>query len=82
MSPNELFNGVKVFVNGTWLGNAEGTHYELYYNLKDKKYKGIINIFTHLLSLIFSRKEIRMCNDAGRLNASRICALNNSKTHF
>ena len=34
--------------------------------LKEKKYKGIINIYT---SIIFDvrRKEIRVCNDAGRL---------------
>jgi len=39
---------------------------ELYQALKAKKYKGIINIYT---SIIFDiqRKEIRVCNDSGRL---------------
>ena len=84
MSPVELFNGVKVFVNGTWLGNAKEP-IDLYYNLKDKKYKGIINIYT---SIIFDirRKEIRVCNDAGRLTRP-VLRVNNqqlilNKTHI
>jgi DNA-directed RNA polymerase II subunit RPB2 len=61
----ELFGQVKVFVNGTWLGIVREP-LELYHSLKAKKYKGIINIYT---SIIFDipRKEIRVCNDAGRL---------------
>ena len=60
-----LFSGVKVFINGTWIGNAKAPT-ELYASLKQKKYKGIINVYT---SIIFDtqRKEIRVCNDAGRL---------------
>ena len=61
----QLYNKVKVFINGSWLGNVENP-FELYNSLKTKKYKGIINIYT---SIIFDikRKEIRVCNDAGRL---------------
>ena len=61
----ELNNGVKIFINGAWLGIAKDP-YSLYLSLKDKKYKGIINIYT---SIVFDtrRKEIRVCNDAGRL---------------
>jgi len=61
----QLYNKVKVFINGAWLGNVENP-FELYNSLKEKKYKGIINIYT---SVIFDikRKEIRICNDAGRL---------------
>ncbi len=61
----ELNNKVKVFINGAWLGVSEDPH-SLYLNLKNKKYKGIINIYT---SIIFNTrsKEIRVCNDAGRL---------------
>ena len=38
----------------------------IYENLKDKKYRGIINIYT---SVVFDYKmmEIRVCNDGGRL---------------
>lgn len=55
----------KVFVNGCWLGNTDRSM-QLYMELKSKKYKGIINIYT---SIVFDYKlnEIRICNDAGRL---------------
>ena len=63
--PEKLNGKVKVFVNGCWLGVSENP-FELYNDMKDKKYKGIINIYT---SIIFDIKmmEIRICNDGGRL---------------
>ena len=65
LSAEELHDKVKVFVNGVWLGITL-CPVELYQSLKTKKSKGIINIYT---SIIFDirRKEIRVCNDAGRL---------------
>ena len=65
ITPQQLYEGIKVFVNGTWLGNAKNP-LELYYDLKNKKHQGIINIYT---SIIFDiqNKEIRVCNDGGRL---------------
>ena len=62
----KIFNNVKVFINGSWVGVTENP-LELYNDLKDKKYKGIINIYT---SIIFDTKllEIKVCNDAGRLS--------------
>lgn len=64
MTPEERHSGVKVFVNGCWLGNAKDA-LALYNSLKEKKYKGIINIYT---SIIFDikHKEIRVCNESGR----------------
>ena len=65
-TPSELlYNKVKVFVNGTWVGVTE-TPIELYEDMKSKKYKGIINIYT---AIVFDYKmmEIRICNDGGRL---------------
>lgn len=64
-SPNELYGKVKVFVNGAWLGVTDRAM-ELYEDMKDKKYRGIINIYT---SVVFDYKqaEIRICNDGGRL---------------
>jgi DNA-directed RNA polymerase II subunit RPB2 len=61
----DMFDKVKVFVNGCWLGITD-TPMELYEDMKDKKYKGIINIYT---SVVFNIKlaEIRICNDGGRL---------------
>jgi DNA-directed RNA polymerase II subunit RPB2 len=61
----ELYDKVKVFINGVWVG-ITNEPLKLYNNLKEKKYKGIINIYT---SIIFDYKlqEIKICNDAGRL---------------
>ena len=65
LKPIDLANKVKIFVNGTWVGITKDP-YKLYMFLKDKKYKGIINVYT---SIVFDckNKEIIICNDAGRL---------------
>ena len=75
-SSTSLFNKVKVFINGAWVGITEQP-IELYNNLKDKKYKGIINIYT---SIIFDYKllEIKICNDAGRLSRPLLKVNNNN----
>ena len=64
-SPTELYDKVKVFVNGIWLGVTEDP-VRLFAEMKDKKHRGIINIYT---SIVFNYKamEIRICNDGGRL---------------
>ena len=71
----ELYENVKVFVNGNWLGISEDP-YMLYLYLKEKKYKGILNIYT---SVVFDYKnmEIRICNDAGRLTRPVFRVINN-----
>jgi DNA-directed RNA polymerase II subunit RPB2 len=56
---------VKVFINGAWVGITDKP-YELYLDLKDKKYKGIINVYTSII-FDYRMKEIRVCNDGGRL---------------
>jgi DNA-directed RNA polymerase II subunit RPB2 len=60
-----LHDKVKVFINGVWVGITHEP-IELFNNLKEKKYKGIINIYT---SITFDCKllEIKVCNDPGRL---------------
>ena len=75
VSAKELYDMVKVFVNGTWIGVAEKPH-ELYENMKEKKYRGIINIYT---SIVFDYKlmEIRICNDGGRLTRPVLRVKNN-----
>ncbi len=62
---SQLIDKVKVFINGCWVG-VTNDPVELYNSLKEKKYKGIINIYT---SIVFDYKhaEIRICNDGGRL---------------
>jgi DNA-directed RNA polymerase II subunit RPB2 len=66
---------VKLYVNGAWLGNVADP-VMVYNMLKEKKHKGIINIYT---SIIFDirRKEIRICNDAGRLMRPLLRVQNN-----
>jgi len=64
-SPKELFDKVKVFVNGCWVGITENPM-ELYTEMKEKKYKGIVNIYTSIV-FDFKMMEIRICNDAGRM---------------
>jgi DNA-directed RNA polymerase beta subunit len=62
---NELYDKVKVFVNGAWVGISRDP-VELYTILKEKKCRGMINVYT---SIVFDirNKEIRVCSDAGRI---------------
>tara|TARA_B110000444_G_scaffold254261_2_gene286454 strand:- start:48 stop:3659 length:3612 start_codon:yes stop_codon:yes gene_type:complete len=71
-----LHDKVKVFINGVWVGITNDP-LELFKNIKEKKYKGIINIYT---SIIFDCKllEIKVCNDAGRLTRPVLKVKNNS----
>ena len=63
--PQDLYGGVKVFVNGSWIGNTSEPD-RLYTDLKEKKTKGIINIYTSVV-FDFRRLEVRVCDDAGRI---------------
>jgi DNA-directed RNA polymerase beta subunit len=60
-----LYDKVKVFVNGAWVGISRDP-VELYTILKEKKCRGMINVYT---SIVFDirNKEIRVCSDAGRI---------------
>ncbi len=62
---SELLNKVKVFINGSWVGITNEPE-KLFNDLKDKKYKGILNIYTSII-FDYRLKEIKVCNDAGRL---------------
>jgi len=61
----EVIGKIKVFINGSWIGIADEP-FQLYTHLKMQKQSGIINIYT---SIVFDthNKEIRVCNDSGRL---------------
>lgn len=63
-NPVSMYQKVKVFVNGAWLGIAKDPM-ALFTMMKEKKYSGAINIYT---SVVFDvrQMEIRICNDAGR----------------
>ena len=60
-----IYDKVKVFINGAWVGITQNP-IELYNMLKEKKHKGIINIYTSIV-FDYKLKEIRVCNDSGRL---------------
>ena len=76
MTSVDMYDKVKVFINGAWIGITDNP-YDLYMMLKEKKYKGIINIYT---SIVFDYKmrEIRVCNDSGRLTRPLLRVKNNS----
>ena len=65
MPPKALYGKVKVFVNGSWVGITEDP-VKLYQYLKEKKWNGIINIYTSII-FDYKKKEIRVCNDGGRI---------------
>ena len=65
VSTCDMDTHVKIFVNGTWLG-ISSSPYELFTSFQEKKYKGIINIYTSII-FDYKNREIRICNDAGRL---------------
>jgi DNA-directed RNA polymerase II subunit RPB2 len=76
LQAKDMFDKVKVFINGAWVGISENP-VELYNMLKEKKYKGIINIYTSIV-FDYKMKEIRVCNDAGRISRPLIKVKNNN----
>lgn len=73
--PLSLHGKVKVFINGCWIGTAINP-IELYKEMKEKKYKGIINIYTSII-FNYDALEIRICNDSGRLTRPVLRVKNN-----
>lgn len=65
IKPADAYDMVKVFINGCWIGITDRP-LELYNDMKEKKCRGIINIYT---SVVFDYKnmEIQICNDGGRM---------------
>ena len=74
-APSDAFGKVKVFINGSWVGIAKEP-LVLYNNLKEKKCKNIINLYTSI-SFDYGRMEIRICNDAGRMTRPVLRVKNN-----
>ena len=65
VGPCELHGKVKIFINGCWVG-ISSKPIEFYNDIREKKCKGIINIYTSIV-FDYKRLEIRICNDGGRL---------------
>lgn len=74
-NPKDMHGKVKVFINGCWVGTAHNP-IELYNDMKEKKYKGIINIYTSII-FNYNTLEIRICNDSGRLTRPVLRVKNN-----
>ena len=60
-----LYDKVKIIINGNWIGISKDP-VKTYEFLKEKKYQGIINIYTSII-FNYKRKFIWVCNDGGRL---------------
>jgi len=60
-----LYDKVKVIVNGRWIGVTDKP-IEVFQDLKNKKYKGIISIYTSIV-FNYKLKEICVTNECGRL---------------
>ena len=65
LAPKDVANKVKVFINGSWVGITDDP-ITLYNTLKEMKYTGMLNVYTSIV-FDFRCKEIRVCNDSGRL---------------
>ena len=77
IKPEELIKLTKVFVNGCWVGSTNEP-IQFYNDIKMKKYKAIINIYTSII-FDFKKKEIKICNDSGRL-VRPLLRVENNKT--
>jgi DNA-directed RNA polymerase II subunit RPB2 len=76
MQTVSIADKVKVFINGAWVGITDEPQ-ELYLMLKEKKYKGILNIYTSVI-FDYKLKEIRVCNDSGRMMRPLLRVKNNN----
>ena len=76
LTPHQMYNKTKVFINGSWIGISEDP-LNLYNMLKDKKHRGIINIYVSIV-FDYKRNEIRVCNDGGRISRPLLRVKNNN----
>jgi len=65
ISPNEMSEHAKVFMNGTWIAVTKDP-FELYTTIKKQREHGILDKFTTVF-LDFIKKEICIFSDGGRL---------------
>ena len=65
LEDGNLYDKVKVIVNGRWIGVTDKP-IEVFQDLKNKKYKGIISIYTSIV-FNYKLKEICVTNECGRL---------------
>ena len=71
-----FFNKVKIIFNGRWIGITTDPII-LFNNLKEKKYKGLIHIYTSI-KFDYINKVIYITNDSGRLVRPLFKVKNNS----
>jgi DNA-directed RNA polymerase II subunit RPB2 len=75
LSPLDMHDKAKVFINGAWVGVTDEPQ-ALFTMLKELKSKGIMNVYT---SVVFDYRmaEVRVCNDAGRLTRPLLRVIEN-----
>lgn len=64
-APTALYDRVKLFINGNWVGVARDP-LKCYADLKAMKHNGTLNAYTSI-SFNYPRMEIWVCTDGGRL---------------
>lgn len=62
----DIEQGVKILINGCWIGMRIHNVYEFFKKLKEMKCYGRIHIYTSISFNVYL-KEIRICNEGGRL---------------
>ena len=77
LKPNDVFDKVKVIINGAWVGIVKDNPIELYNYIKNKKLSGMLNIYTSVV-FDYTNLEIRICNDGGRVTRP-LLRVNNNK---
>ena len=65
-TPQSLYNKMKVFINGCWIGVTDEPDI-LLEKLYDMKYKGVINIYCGIVPN-YKTMEIRISNEGGRMS--------------
>jgi DNA-directed RNA polymerase II subunit RPB2 len=81
INPLDMKSHIKIFVNGNWFGVCKLSEgFEIYNNLKSKRRTGVIDKYT-TICMDYSKKEIRVYYDGGRL-IRPVLIVNNNKLNF
>lgn len=73
---SQLNDGVKVLVNGCWIGMAKDP-INCYSDLKSKKYQGVLHVYTSIV-FDYRNRELKICNDAGRVTRPVLRVIENN----
>ena len=81
INPLHMKSHIKIFINGNWMGVCKlKDGFEIYNNLKFKRRTNVIDKYT-TICMDYSRRELKMYYDGGRL-IRPILVVNNNKLNF